>query len=226
MFKDFFLLCFPHVCLYCKQVISKTQPILCIGCTNDLPITQYYLHSTDNFLIHNFLHPKLTHAASFYFFSKKSIVFRIIENLKYKNTPSIGWHLGEKFGWILKENANWIKYFDCIIPVPLHPKKLKKRGYNQSDVFAQGLSITLQMPWQNNVLIRKIDTQTQTKRGRSARFENMKQVFGIIEPKNIQGKNVILVDDVVTTGATLAGCMDILSPWVNEIAILTIAVAE
>ena len=227
MIKNFFYLFFPKNCINCKQVIAKTQNMLCISCTDALPITQYHLCATENLLLDKFFfHEQLTHAAAFYYFRKKSIVFRMIENLKYKNAPKIGNCLGKKYGFVLKKQADWIQYFDYIIPVPLHFKKLRKRGYNQSNCFAEGLSQTLQLPWKNKILIRKIDTKTQTKKNRSERFQNMKYVFAIKNPEKIQNKNIIIVDDVVTTGATLTACIDVLSQWVNQIAILTIAVAE
>ncbi len=200
--------------------------MLCMVCTDALPLTQYHLQATDNFLLHQFfLHKQLTHATALYHFIKKSVVYTILEYFKYKGNISIGFFLGKQYGLLLQKQTHWIHHFDSIIPVPLHRQKLKKRGYNQSAIFAQGLSSILSLPCQTNVLVRTVDTSTQTKKKRIERFKNMEKVFTIKNHQVIEGKNILLIDDVVTTGATLNACIETLSPSVKNIAIVAIAMA-
>lgn len=147
-------------------------------------------------------------AMSFLRFSKKGASQSLLHQLKYKNKPEIGIELGRLYGNILHENG-FGKNWDQITPVPLHPLKQKKRGYNQSEQFAKGLSESLGIPVVLS-LIRVQFTETQTKKSRMERIENVAEVFDV-DPKNeVIGQRLLLVDDVMTTGATLITCANVL----------------
>jgi ComF family protein len=165
-------------------------------------------------------------AASFLYFSKGGIVQEMIGKLKYRGRKDIGVYLGEIYGDELHESA-FDKTIDIIIPVPLHKDKFKKRGYNQSEQFATGLSQTMSIPTDYLNVIRKTNTNTQTKKGRYARWKNVEEIFSVDDIEALRGKHVLLVDDVVTTGSTLeATATAILLIPGTIISIATIACAN
>lgn len=144
-------------------------------------------------------------ATSYFFFVKQSPYQNMLHQLKYKGRSDIGFFLGHRFGNELKTQPEFCS-FDEIIPVPLHPDKLKARGYNQSEMIANGLSKSLGIPVDTKSLKRITYTETQTKKSRIERWENTMDVFEADETTNLNGKHVLLVDDVLTTGATIEGC--------------------
>src|SRR5207253_3376789 len=143
-------------------------------------------------------------AASGYFFTKDSLIAALIYELKYKGNKTIGFYMGEMLGNFLINSR--FDDVDIIIPLPLNARRLKKRGYNQSAALCEGIASVWRKPIINNAVIRKVNTETQTHRGRITRWENMDGVFAVAEPSLIQNKHVLLVDDVVTTGASLEAC--------------------
>ncbi|MFB0925429.1 MAG: phosphoribosyltransferase family protein [Vicingaceae bacterium] len=162
-------------------------------------------------------------ATSFYLFSKKGKVQNLLHHLKYKGVKEVGSVVGKLMGYDLNESKQF-KEVDFIVPVPLHKNKLKKRGYNQSECIAQGISEAMKIPINTLTLFRKEDSQTQTKKSRYKRWENVGEIFGISN-KDLDGKNVLLVDDVVTTGATLEACAQVLIKQKCTDYIVTIAYA-
>jgi ComF family protein len=149
-----------------------------------------------------------------------------MHQLKYNNSQETGVRMGELYAYELKRSAKFIRA-DIIIPVPLHPAKLKKRGYNQSECIANGLSAVLNIPVSINNLIRLENTETQTKKARYARYENLINAFSIMEKLEFVNKHIMLVDDVMTTGATLEACSILLQQIEGvEISICTIAYTE
>ena len=145
-------------------------------------------------------------AASYFHFNKGSKVQRLIHLLKYKGRRDIGIYLGRQYGAFLK-NSPFFTTVEVIMPVPLHWKKLRKRGYNQSEQFAVGLSISMKIPVDTLILYRKRATETQTKKSRFKRWENVAEIFALKDPEKLNGRHVLLVDDVITTGATLEACI-------------------
>ncbi len=159
-------------------------------------------------------------------FSKGGKVQKIMEKLKYENCPEIGTLLGSWYGAELKETGVE-KRFDLIVPVPLHESKLRKRGYNQSDYFAKGLSQALEIPWDGTALVRKSKNETQTRKSRAERFKNVSGIFDLGAAAAIKNQRVLLVDDVITTGATLfASAQPLLAGGCNSISLATLAVAQ
>ena len=148
-------------------------------------------------------------ATAFCSFHKDSLVQRLIHQLKYKGKKEIGSYLGLLFGLTLMENIDF-QSIDIILPIPLHSHKRKKRGYNQSEAICDGIAEGMKKECNYNLLIRTIDTKTQTKKMRYNRWENVSQIFDVQHPEQLAGKHILLVDDVITTGATLESAAEIL----------------
>lgn len=203
--NDFIALIFPELCQACGNGLVGNERLICTACTYDLPYTNFHLQ-TDNVVARQLwgrVDAELVYVLLY--FNKGGKVQNLMHRFKYKNMPQIGNQLGSIAGARLKQNPDAAS-IDVIIPVPLHPEKLKSRGYNQSARFAEGLSVQLGKPVDTETLIRLKHTDTQTKRSRFARYENMKEVFGISDLERLAGKHVLLVDDIVTTGSTIEAC--------------------
>lgn len=200
--------------------MGKGERLLCTVCRNQLPLTEY------NFIDENpidrifYGRVRVKKANSFLFFTKNGIVKNLIHHLKYKNQQQIGTFLGDWFGQILKEQGH-VDLIDAIIPVPLHKKKYRKRGYNQLTFFGERLSIHLAADYIPNILIKTANTKTQTKKDRIYRWQTDKALFRLSDPTLLKNKNVLLIDDIVTTGATLEACARTL----NEVEGITVYVA-
>lgn len=168
---------------------------------------------------------ELQNASSFLFFKKGGAVQNLMHALKYKGIKEIGELLGNLYSMDLL-NFNGFDVPDAIVPVPLHPDKLKKRGYNQSEWFGKGLAEGLKIPIITNALVRNIQTESQTKKNRWSRWQNVEKVFELINPEIIENKHILLVDDVVTTGATLEACSnELLGQKHVRVSVATLAYA-
>ena len=146
----------------------------------------------------------MDYALAFLKFRKEGIVQHLLHELKYNNRPEVGIKLGKQYGRELKQNN--IDGFDIIVPVPLHESRRRKRGYNQSSKFAEGLSESLGISWSESISLRTSSTATQTKKSKSERWNNVKDVFAVQNTDSIKQKRILLVDDVITTGATIEAC--------------------
>ena len=165
-------------------------------------------------------------AWAYYKFSKHGMVQRLLHALKYQNHPEVGELAGKWFGQALRE-YNSIQDIDLIVPIPLHKRKQKKRGYNQCDFIAWGLSEVLDIPWSTQVLVKTKNTESQTRKNRIERYRNSYQAYAIRRSANIKGKHILLVDDVVTTGATLGACAKLLlAGGCRAASIVTLATPE
>ena len=162
--------------------------------------------------------------AAFYYFRKGSRVQRLLHQLKYKGDENVGEIIGLHYGYELNESV-FFQNIDYIIPVPLHKNKLKKRGYNQSESFARGLSKSMKIPINTTDLYRKVDSKTQTKKTRFKRWENVGEIFGVQENSDLENKTILLVDDVVTTGATIEASSQVLLQKKCKILVVAIACA-
>ncbi len=202
---DFFCLIYPRICSACDASLLKHEEILCTFCQHQLPKTNYH-HDSDNPLFRVFWgRIPIAHAAALYFFKKGGKVQHVIHQLKYNGIEETGTYLGESYGHDLLQSA-FFKDVEVVIPVPLHKRKLRKRGYNQSELIAIGLSKAMQIPCDTKTLIRTTASKTQTKKSRFKRWENVKEIFTITNHEHLQGKHILLVDDVITTGATIEAC--------------------
>lgn len=223
MIHDFISLLFPEYCLMCEEGLKKEEKLICIHCRYKLPKTHSHLDN-ENYIARKFWGKlPVRYAWAYLKFTKKGNVQRILHKLKYDGYAEVGELLGKWYGYELKE-AGLEKEFDLILPVPLHISKLKKRGYNQSDTIAKGMSEAMQVEWSEKVLIKNIASETQTKKKRLERWENVEKVFDITNKDKIIGKRILLVDDVVTTGSTLEACCKLLlDEGCKEVSIATIA---
>jgi competence protein ComFC len=203
MGDDFLKLFFPKLCLACrKNAIDQT--IICTQCEFDLPETNFHLHKENPVTERFWGRVPIEYGAALYFYSKNAGSQALIHQLKYADKPQVGTTLGEYYGQQLVNSP--FQEIDCILPIPLHPKKEYKRGYNQSSKIAQGLAVAMKKPWYNDAVIRTVNTVTQTQKSKSDRFDNVKNAFSVAKPELLKNKHVLLVDDVVTTGATLETC--------------------
>lgn len=202
LFKHLINLLFPRVCAACGNLLLEGENTVCTTCRFLLPKTGYELHP-DNPLAQIFYGQMPFNAVmAEFFFSKTGKVQHLIHGLKYHHCRENGIFLGQEIGKSLQKAPNY-QGIDFIVPIPLHPKKEKIRGYNQSHVIAEGISEIMNIPIAENCLVRSIFTATQTKKSRDERYENVKDIFELKNPEKLKGKHVLLVDDVLTTGATL-----------------------
>ncbi|MDB5014619.1 MAG: putative amidophosphoribosyltransferase [Daejeonella sp.] len=225
-FSDFFGLFFPELCSACGKNLFKNESTICISCIYNLPHTDFHNDHENKVAKQLWGRFPFKQATSFLYFQKGGLVQKAMHQLKYNYSPQTGFRLGELYAHQLKGSESWIQP-DLIVPVPLHPRKLKERGYNQSELIANGMGSVLNVDVNVRTLVRSVNTKTQTKKGRFARFENLDGAFVIKNQETFQGKHVLLVDDVVTTGATLEACSLALLKVPNlQISVATIAFAE
>lgn len=223
---DFISLIFPQLCVACRESLMANEDLLCTDCLYNLPLTNFHLQP-DNIVARQFWGKLNIRAAyALYYFNKGGSIQNMMHQFKYNGVQQIGNLLGNIAGAQLAQN-DIFKSVDVIIPVPLHKKRLKERGYNQSACFADGLAEKLGARVEADNLVRTVATKTQTHKSRFARFENMKEVFAVARPKELENKHVLLVDDIVTTGSTLEACgIELLKVPGLKLSIATIAYAE
>lgn len=222
--SDFINLCYPKLCAACHNTLVKHEDDICTACIIHLPKTNYHL-DIENPLNKIFWgRVPIEMVAAYYFFNKGNKVQKLLHELKYKSNKNVGEKIGVLYGYELL-NAPIFNTIDYIMPVPLHPKKLKKRGYNQSEWFANGLSQSMNIPVSTNILYRNTDSATQTKKSRFNRWENVAEIFGVKTPELLSNKHILLVDDVITTGATIEACAKILKEHRAKVSVVSIACA-
>ena len=203
--NNFLNLFFPLNCNACGTALVSQENVICTSCSFKLPRTGFHTNIENPISRVFWGRVTLESASSFLFFNKGGYVQQLIHQLKYKGKKSIGLYLGKLYGNDLIETDNY-KNIDIILPVPLHPKKEKERGYNQSLIIAQGLGQAMQKPVSADNLIKQLHTSSQTKKSRYSRWENVKDAFRVLSPDLLVGKHILLVDDVLTTGATIEAC--------------------
>jgi ComF family protein len=223
--SDFISLIFPRICAACGNSLWKNEDVICHSCDYHLPKTNFHL-SVENPVTRLFRgRANIRSGAAFLYFNKGSKVQRLVHQLKYKGRKDIGVFLGELYGLELRSSPCF-NSADVIVPVPLHKKKYMKRGYNQSEQIANGLGSSMNITVNRHLLLRTKATETQTRRSRFSRYQNVKDIFSVESPKEWRGKHILLVDDVITTGATLESCINALTviPEV-DISIVCLAAA-
>ena len=196
---------YPSVCAACGNTLFGWENTVCTRCRSFLPKTGYEKNE-DNPLARIFYGKvRLKAVTACFFFSKEGKVQHLIHELKYKGNAEAGLFLGREIGKSIKE-APLFQGLDYLIPVPLHPKRERKRGYNQSMVIARGIAEATGIPVGEGFLVRSVNTATQTHKSKEERWQNVKDIFEVRHPERLEGKYVLLVDDVLTTGATLEAC--------------------
>jgi ComF family protein len=226
VWNDFVSLFFPVVCVSCGKSLYKNENNICTYCLYHLPKSNFHL-TNDNPVAKIFWgRINIQSAASFYAFNKGGKVQQLIHQLKYKGQQEVGVSLGKLYGYELRNSVDF-KSVDLIIPVPLHTKRQRKRGYNQSACFAEGLAKTLHRPVDLSVLFRSAASETQTKKSRFTRWKNVESIFYTRNEQQVAHKHILLVDDVITTGATLEACAQTLLKIEGvKVSIATIAYAS
>jgi ComF family protein len=223
--EGFISLFYPKFCFACNSTLLGNEDFLCTVCRHSLPVTSFHKIKSNpveklfwgRILIEN--------ATAFLFYDKGSKYGRLLHQFKYKGHIEVGLMLGEIFGAQLNDTN--FKDIDLIVPVPLHKAKLRKRGFNQSEIIARGISASLGKPVEGKALKRNIFTSTQTKKGRYERWQNVEGIFEVRNPELLQNKHVLLIDDVITTGATLEAAGNaILKIQGAKLSIATLAVAN
>ena len=196
---------FPKSCCCCGSVLLTSENQICTECLLGLPFTDYS-KVVENPVEKIFWgRVPIEAATALLSFSKKGGVQRILHSIKYKDNKELGVYMGRQLGLAISESHRF-DTVDYIVPVPLHPKKLKKRGYNQSEEIAKGIIAHLHKPLCTDVLIRTRFTETQTKKGRFSRWENVSDKFALFDTGVFENKHILIVDDVITTGATIESC--------------------
>ena len=210
LLDDFICLIFPKICACCGNSLWKHEKVICTFCDFHLPRTNFHLEK-DNPVTFTFEgRVNIESGGAFFYFNKGNRVQQLIHQLKYKGRRDIGVFIGEKYGFYLK-NSPFFDAIDLILPVPLHKKRRMQRGYNQSEEFAVGLGKTMNLPFNPYLLYRCKATETQTRKSRFSRWQNVADIFAVNDPSVLEHKHVLLVDDVITTGATLEACIRVLS---------------
>lgn len=205
MFKSVFNLFFPKLCIGCKTPLLTSETILCVSCAYQLPLTQF--HSCQSEVLKNMFYGQVLfqNATALFYFHKKGISQQLIHQLKYKGNQDIGVYLAE---WLASEIKNQPEYqqIDVVIPVPIHKKRLQQRGYNQVEKFGKVLAKYLNADYNDTVLQRVKNTKSQTFKNRMMRNKTIDTVFEVNDIMTLKGKHILLVDDVITTGATVVAC--------------------
>lgn len=196
---------FPHVCEGCGTDVLGIDHFICTKCHSELPKTEF--HQFANNPVEKVFWGRIPLAAATaqYYFSKASTMQHLMHQLKYRGNKELGIYLGKMMGQALAE-TNRFRFVDALVPLPLFPEKEKKRGYNQATLLCEGIAAILNKPVLNEAVVRTTHTESQTKKNRVERWINMEGRFELNKPELIANKNILLVDDVVTTGATLEAC--------------------
>ncbi|PWK20314.1 ComF family protein [Xanthomarina spongicola] len=225
MLQSILDLFFPKVCFACNLQLGDNESYVCTNCRHKLPVTDYHLDSDQTVLKTFYGRAKVEHATALLRFEKKGITQQLIHNLKYKGHEDVGLFLGKWLGAELK-TVNEYKSINMVIPVPLHKKKLKKRGYNQVAKFAQEIAKQLEVEYVDDVLIKITNVSSQVTKNRFNRWVNNEELFTIQNKEKINNKHVLLVDDIITTGATMEACIAVLNKVDNvKISVASMAIA-
>lgn len=224
-FADFMNLLFPTLCLGCKESLGANEIILCTRCRINLPETNQHRESNNLHVLNKFAgRVPIRFLASYLYFTKGGIAQKLIHGFKYKGQKEAAKEVARWYGHQLKSESNWIQEIDVLIGVPLHESRFRQRGYNQADWIAAGFSEAFNIPLRTDVLVRNRFEKSQTRKNRMERWKNVNSVFGIQNAEVVTGKNVVLVDDVLTTGATLEACaIELLQAGCKSVGVLTLA---
>jgi ComF family protein len=209
LLRDLLSLFYPELCPSCSNLLSRDEKTICLSCRFLMPKTGYETVA-DNPVARMFWgRVRLNAVSACYFFVKKGRVQPLIHELKYKSNKKAGHFLGVEMAKQIIQSPLY-EGVDFIVPVPLHPKKIKLRGYNQSEIIADGMTEVMKAPMNKDVLVREVATSSQTRKSREARWQNVKDIFVLKETELFEGKHILLIDDVITTGSTIEACANTL----------------
>lgn len=226
MFESIINLFFPKVCSGCSSFLLSNENVICTVCRHDIPLTNHHLNPDNDAFKKFYGRIPVIHTSALFYFHKKGIVQELIHNLKYKGHEEIGAILGEWYAEDLK-TIDLLQSVDEIIPVPLHRRKLKERGYNQVSIFGKTLSSSLKIDYNDSILIRNVYSKTQSKKNLLGRTEGIETIFDVSFTEKDHNKHFLLIDDVITTGATLEACSRaLLKIPGSKISIICMAMAQ
>lgn len=224
-FKHLLDIIYPRSCEACGESLLSGENLICVKCIINLPRTNSHKENIESISNRFWGKIPVANTITYLRFSKKSKVQKLLHSLKYRNKAEVGVLLGKLYGTDLKA-VEFEKKIDLLIGVPLHPTKLLQRGYNQADCIAEGLSVALDIPFETNAVKRSIYTDSQTKKSRFERFQNVENIFEVIDAEKIKDKRIAIVDDILTTGSTIESLAAILlNEGCKEVSIVTIAAA-
>lgn len=224
MLKSLVNLFFPKVCSACNNLLHDGIDTICLNCRHDLPVTNFHFNNNDSVKKVLYGRSQIENGTALFRFEKKSNVQRLIHNLKYKGQEHVGFVLGNWLGSELK-TIDAYKNIDIVIPVPLHKNKIKTRGYNQITRFGEQIASALHALYLDDVLLKVTNTKSQVNKKRLARWNN-EELFTLTNTSIIENKHILIVDDIITTGATLEACIAVLNQAKNiKVSVATIAIA-
>jgi ComF family protein len=208
----------------CEKGLSSGESLICLKCLHQLP--RYRRSEEGRDISFHFIEAhRYEEFYAYLKFYKRGLTQKLMHQIKYNRMPVLAEKIGYLLGFELKENES-AKAIDLVIPVPLHPRKKKKRGYNQSDFFARGISRSTGIAWSNREIVRTVNNDSQTDKSRLERIENVAGIFKVIKRENLENRHILIVDDVLTTGATLESCASVILETVPcRISLATLAVA-
>lgn len=204
LIEDLLSVWYPLICAGCKNSLLPTESDVCTHCKGQLGIRPYVEGNSMELRLMNRIPVGFAYAP--FKFIRGGIIQHVLHDLKYGGNEMLGKNLGRLIGTMLQGKFD----SDQLIPIPLHPGKKIRRGYNQSAAIAEGISQTIQIPFSEEYLVRRVKTSTQTQKGRAERLASLQNVFEIRAASRLVGRSVILVDDVMTTGSTLENCVEII----------------
>jgi ComF family protein len=207
--SDLLHIFYPRVCLVCSSSLTRSEKLICRACDFKLPRTRFH-DDTENPVTRVFWGRIRVTATAFLYFKKENMTQKLLHKLKYHGRKDVGIMLGELFAQDLCQSYHF-RDIDVVIPVPLHPKKKRKRGYNQSASIGQGIAAFMDAELDLRSLIRNKFTQTQTRKSRMERWENVQDIFELRDHSKLEGKRILIIDDVITTGATMESCLQVCS---------------
>jgi ComF family protein len=223
VFQSLLHLFFPHNCAGCGSDILGHDQLLCLQCIDRLPHTGFHRYAGNPVEKIFWGRLPISCATSLLYFTKSSVLQRLVHQFKYNGKSEIGQYIGRRMGEELRE-ASRFDSVEALVPLPLYAARERKRGYNQSGVLCDAMAEIMQLPVLKNVITRKSATETQTRKSRAARWENISGRFELLQPEAVHGKHVLLVDDVITTGATLEACgQELISTGNTKLSIFTMA---
>ncbi|MEY2670377.1 MAG: hypothetical protein RLZZ577_693 [Bacteroidota bacterium] len=226
MFQSLLRLFFPPTCAGCQSVLMSNENVICTKCRHEIPLTQHHKNPENDAYKKFYGRIPVEQVSALVYFHKKGIVQELIHSLKYRGQEAIGTVLGEWYGEELK-SSQLLQTVDAIIPVPLHPKKFRERGYNQVTEFGNALAKKLEIPVNNSILYRQVYSKTQSQKNRLGRTEGIDTIFDISFDEKDHNKHFLLIDDVITTGATLEVCAKaLLKIPGTKISIVCMAMAD
>ena len=209
IWNDLLYLFFPRLCLLCRRPLVEGEEHICLHCAEDLPYTYYIdVHANPVYRLFKERFP-IEAATAFLFFKQGGSAQTLIHALKYDGNRQLGYHLGRMAALEYRESGLF-DAVDCLLPVPLHPKRERKRGYNQSEWIARGVQSVTGLPIDRTSLVRERKNESQTHKSLSERQQNVAHIFRVQDADVLSGKHVLLLDDVITTGSTLGACIEAL----------------